>query len=675
MVLKLYGQHIIFPVLLLILVPLVALAQSNPPSSSTPLHDEMLLLQEVPSVYGASKYEQKVTAAPSSVTVISASEIKKLGYRTLADILQSVRSFFTTNDRNYSYVGVRGFARPGDYNTRVLLLIDGVRINDGTYNQAPIGTDFPLDVDLIDRVEIIRGPSSSIYGSNAFFAVINVITRRGRDLKGAEVSGEAAGFDTYKGRASYGEKFSSGLETIVSGTYFTSAGQDLYFKEFDKPETNRGIAQNCDSDQFHSFFSRTSYRDFTLEGAYVSREKGIPTGSYGTVFDDTRNKTLDERAFVDFKYEHGFESQLDVMAHSFYGHSDYDGTYIYDLNGGAALRNLLVEKDLARNDWAGGEVQVTKKLFEKHKVLVGTEFRDDFTNDQEAHGEYPSYVIFVKPSDSYNYAVYIQDEFQVFNNLILNAGVRYDCYQTIGGTTNPRLALIYHPFARTSLKALYGEAFRAPDAYELYYQDGGVSQKASNNLKPEGIRTYELVWEQYISDRLSLIASGYYYTIRDLISLDEDPADHLMVFKNVDHVEAKGFELELDGKWPHGIEYRLSYCLQEAIDTDTDQVLTNSPRHMAKLNFLFPFIEDRLFLGTELRYLSSRKSLAGNETGDSFITNVTIFSQRLLKGLELSASIYNLFDQKFGDPGSEEHPEDVINQDGITFRLKATYSF
>ena len=120
--------------------------------------------------------------APASVTIINKDEIKKYGYRNLADILRSVRGFFVTNDRNYQYLGVRGFNRPGDYNTRILLLVDGHRLNDGLYDQAPIGYDFPVDIDLIDRVEVIRGPSSSIYGTNAFFAVVNVITRNGREL-------------------------------------------------------------------------------------------------------------------------------------------------------------------------------------------------------------------------------------------------------------------------------------------------------------------------------------------------------------------------------------------------------------------------------------------------------------------------------------------------------------
>jgi len=154
-------------------------------------------------VYTASKHLQSGTDAPSSVTVITADEIQKHGYRSLADVLQTVRGFFITYDRNYSSVGVRGFARPGDFNTRVLLLVDGHRLNDNIYDEAMLGTEFPVDIDLISRIEVVRGPVSSLYGSNALFAVINIITKRGPDLRGLELSGEVASFNSYSSKLQF----------------------------------------------------------------------------------------------------------------------------------------------------------------------------------------------------------------------------------------------------------------------------------------------------------------------------------------------------------------------------------------------------------------------------------------------------------------------------------------
>ena len=120
-----------------------------------------LMLIEVNSVYGASGFKQKVSEAPASIIVITSDEIKAHGYRTLADILRNVRSCYVSYDRNYSYLGVRGYGPAGDYNSRFALSIDGHRLNDNIFDGSLIGTEFPIDVDLIQRVEVIRGPNSS----------------------------------------------------------------------------------------------------------------------------------------------------------------------------------------------------------------------------------------------------------------------------------------------------------------------------------------------------------------------------------------------------------------------------------------------------------------------------------------------------------------------------------
>src|SRR5262249_31775253 len=256
----------------------------TPPSAEKPIEApelslEQLMKLEVPIVEAASKYKQKITEAPSSVTVIHSEEGQRYGYRTLANVLDSVRGFYVSYDRTYSFLGVRGF-NPADYNSRVLLMIDGHRINNSLSDGASIGTEFLLDVDLIDRVEIIRGPGSSLYGNNAFLGVINVITRRGSAMNGVggELSGEIASFDTYKGRVTYGHKFKNDLEVLLSGSIYDSAGQkDLFYKEFNTPENNNGIAHKADDDAYKSFFGSIAYHDFTVEGGYISREKGNPT--------------------------------------------------------------------------------------------------------------------------------------------------------------------------------------------------------------------------------------------------------------------------------------------------------------------------------------------------------------------------------------------------------------
>ena len=257
-----------------------AMAQEDLPQDpvgidQTPSTETALFL-EIPSVYGAAKYDQKVNEAPAAVIIITAEQIRKYGYRTFAQILDSAPGLFTNNDRNYGYIGIRGFNRPGDYTSRVLLLIDNHRLNDAIYDQGGSGTEMPIDVDLIDRIEIIKGPGSSLYGTNAFFGVVNVITKRGRDIKGAEVSGEASSFNTYRSRLSYGNKFSNGVEMLVSGSFSDSEGhRELSYPAF--ASTNSGIAKDADRDNLYCYTGKLSYADFTLTGGHQWRKKNVPT--------------------------------------------------------------------------------------------------------------------------------------------------------------------------------------------------------------------------------------------------------------------------------------------------------------------------------------------------------------------------------------------------------------
>jgi len=237
------------------------------------------------------------------------------------------------------------------------------------------------------------------------------------------------------------------------------------------------------------------------------------------------------------------------------------------------------------------------------------------------------------------------------------------------------LALIYTPWAKTACKLLYGEAFRAPSAFENYYHDGLATQKPNQDLDPERIKTYELVWEQYLGEHLRGVATGYYYEIKDLINLNLDPADGLLFFDNLDEVKAQGLELELEGRLAAGWEGRLSYSNQRVQDQQTGDLLTNSPRHLAKLNLIAPLWRERLFLDVEEQYTSRRKTLSGASTGGFATTNLTLFGRQFLPGLEFSASIYNVFDKNYADPVSAAHLQTAIAQDGRTYRCKLSYSF
>ena len=632
---------------------------------------EELMDVSIDTVYGASKYAQKLSDAPASVTIITADEIRKHGYRTLAEILRSAAGFYVNYDRNYHYIGTRGFRRPGDYDTRILLLVDGHRINENVGDSPSFGTQFPVDVDLIERVEIIRGPGASLYISNAMLAVVNVITRQGTSIRGLELSGEVASFDTEKGRITYGDRLSEDLELLLSASRYESDGPELYFKEFDAPETNHGRVDN-DDDQFDNLVARASWGDLSLVLAHTAREKGLPTAPWDTVFGDSRTRTEDNTTLAGVTYRRTLSEDWTFNTRLAYGHYDYDGYWPSDFADEGEEPRIVVNRDQWRGRWWDAELQVVGRPVNRHTVLAGTEFRYNVREDQRGWDE----VVYLDESgSSKNWGVYVQDEFRPAQDLTIVVGVRHDQYDSFGGTTNPRLAVIYNVLEDTTLKFLHGHAFRAPNAYELYYHDGGFTQKPGLDLDPETIRTYEIVVEQQLGKRLSATASGFYYQMDDLISQTIDPADGLLVFRNVDEVQASGLELALRGRWENGITSRVSYSYVEAEAGTAGEDLVDSPRHLAKLNLIAPVVDKRLFAGLEVLYDAKVKTLGGDSTDDFTLTNLTLTYVSASKRLEISAGFYNLFDTSYAYPGFGEHVQDTIEQDGRTFRVKLTYRF
>jgi outer membrane receptor for ferrienterochelin and colicins len=656
-------------ILLLVIVVLspIPVQAKSLPGDLTELSLEDLMNVTVSTV---SKYAQSTFDAPSSVTIITADEIKKYGYRTLAEIFQSVGGFYTTYDRNYVYLGVRGFGRPGDINTRVLFLVDGHRLNENTDDYAGIGTDLIVDIDLIDRVEIAQGPSFSLYGNNAFFGTVNVITKTAKDFKDPEISGAAGTNSTFNKRFTYGKEFKNGLDLTLSASGYNSRGNPrLYYKEFDDPATNNGIAESIDGDSSYNFFVKSSYRDFSIEGAYISKEKIVPTAPWGTIFNDTRTRTKDERSYADLKYEHVFDNQVHATARLFYDNYYFQGNYIYD------YPPITLNRDTVHGEWTGMEVNLFKKFFDKHTIITGIEYTINTHEDQANYDVNPHFQYLNDKRDSAAWAVYAQDEFNILHNVILNFGVRYDHFSTFGHTANPRIALIYRPFDTTGLKFIYGSSFRAPNAYELHYDDGSMTMKSNPYLNSETIKDYEAILEQSIGDHFNATASGFYYKAGSLITQTIDPADGLQIFKNADEVEVKGAELEIEGRWQGGLKGRLSYTYSKAQDRKTSESLTNSPAHLAKFNLTIPMVKEKLFFSIEEQYTDKRETISDNAAGSYMITNTTLFSKDIFNGLELSGSVYNLFNKRYSDPGSAEQTPDTIEQDGRTFRLKVVYSF
>ncbi|WP_128914441.1 TonB-dependent receptor plug domain-containing protein [Granulicella sibirica] len=646
----------------------------EPASSQTatlPIDLEAMTLEQLTrvEVFTASRHLQAVQAAPASVTLVTAKEIREHGYRTLADVLQGVRGFFITNDRNYSSIGVRGFARPGDFNTRILLLVDGHRLNDNIYDEAMIGREFPIDVDLIDRIEIIRGPVSSLYGSNALFGVINIFTRRGRDVGGFELSSSIASLHSEQGRITYGRKFNK-AEVLISGSFYGSRGHNaLFYPEFDSPQTGDGVARHADDEQVGSALATVSFHDFTLRSVFGTREKGIPTGAYGTIFGNSGTRTTDSHGYVDLQYEHTVANSWIVMARGFYDRYGYHGTYIYPSQDDPA--QISPEADFGDGRWAGGEVQLTKTVLSRNRVVAGFEFRDNLRQNQQTYDLNPYTPDLDDRRTSFVAAPYLQDEVTLTKSLILNAGLRYDYYSSTRASVDPRVALIFRPYQGTAVKLMYGEAFRAPNNYEKYY---AVAPNVANpEIQPEKIRTTEGVWEQELPAHLSASVSVFYSRMDGLITQAVGTDSDSLIYQNLQQVNSVGAELEVRQEPVRGTQWVVSYSSQGTKDSDTGQFLSNSPRSLAKVSFTQKLPVANLKAGFDAQYRSRIITLSGSSISPYTLVNATLLGRSIGKHGELSLSAYNLLNKSYSDPASGANTQQAIPQDGRSLRVQITW--
>ncbi|WP_027800713.1 TonB-dependent receptor plug domain-containing protein [Paraburkholderia dilworthii] len=650
----------------------VAFADSEPRASDASASDTAELatmpleaLMQV-TVSTASRFDQSITDAPAAVVVLTAEDIREFGWRTLADALASLPGLYVTNDRSYEYLGARGFQRPGDYNSRFLLLIDGMRTNDGVFGQAPIGTDFPLDMDLVKRIEYVPGPGSSMYGANALFGVINVITKNGSDLAGAEAAVAAGSFGEKKGRASYGWHGAHGADILLSATSYARNGQDLYYPAFDTPDQNHGVANRLDYDRAQDFLAKAAYGDFRLSLIYGNRTKGIPDAPYGAVFNAPFSVT-DTHSYVNLTYQHALSEGVMLASQMYWGRYDYRMPSVYG-----------PEPDVANVDgshalWYGAEVHATISSIARHRIVIGTDFARDARLNQYNYNVDPYSQILDDHHSGNRAGVYIEDEITLPANFTLNAGLRYDEQTASGGTLSPRIGLVYKLTSRDTFKLLYGQAYRAPNAYEMYYAVSGADGQLKNpSLKAEHIATTELVYERAVATTGRATLSLFEYTARDLISATQDPSG-LYIFRNVSRATARGAELAYEQRLA-GARLRASYSYQIAHDSNTGAALQNSPRHLAKANVVVPFFADALMTGLEVQCTSARLAAVG-ETGGFCLANLTLSSRRLIRGADLSFSIYNLTDKRYADPVGPGFTQETVAQQSRTFLFKAVYGF
>ena len=614
--------------------------------------DDLLNLE----VTGASRTAQRRSAAAGAVTVISAAEIKALGHRTLADALRTVRGLNVVYDRTYSYLGVRGFFAPGDYNTRVLLLIDGNRVNDNLYDMAFVGSESPIDIDLVERIEFIPGQGSPVYGANAFFGVINVVTRRLPEQRSAL----AFGVERYggrEGRATLSKSTEGGAHWLLSASRRTYDGTDVALPERSGPQAPDGVARGVDYERRSSVYGAAEIGDLSLHALHSDRDKGIGAPP-SMLLGDPRNNYRDTLTLLDATWRHSLGQQGEWITRAFGGHYRFIGTYAYDY----PPITLNQDKDIGR--WWGLETRWLTRAWAGHTVQLGAELQRSPTmrfRNVDLDDAGTVYHDFNR-TDS-RYSLYGQDSIELGRSTTLDIGLRADHQKDQPSQTHPRIALIQQLGPEWVVKAIHGTAFRPPNAFERFYDvpvPGGYAVNPS--LRPERVRGEELVaeWTPRSDTRLSF--SAFETRAREMIVLDYDTARQVYVFRNAGELHMRGLEFELERHWRDGTLLRANLTRQRADGSAGDSFAELSPRTMGKVVLVLP-LHERWTLGLDAQAYSRRGPAAGFG-----IVNGTLSTRLPLQGASLSLSVLNLFDRAYDDPGSLPDVLPVLRQDGRTWR-------
>jgi outer membrane receptor for ferrienterochelin and colicin len=631
-------------------------------AAGEPLEDlESLLAQPV---YAASKFAQDAADAPAAVTVLTAGDIRAFGWRTLAEVLNAVRGFSIREDRLYSYVGVRGFGPPGDYSSRVLVMVDGMRINDNIYDQAVAGREFPLAVELIERVEVIAGPGSALYGSNAVLAVINVVTQTSAQLGGGSATVGVGAQGARSVSVRQGLRVGAG-SLLIAARAERRPGGDHYYAEFDAPPRSDGVARGQDGERDSKLYMKWTQGEWTAALLASRREKTVPTGTYGVDFDKPATNT-DTYAMADLQWQHALAPGQQLFAHGTLARYDFKSTSSYAGNG---FVNLVDGR------WAAGEVRWLNQALPGHQLVLGLEAQknlrqDLLTQSFDASGPAPTLV----RGNGQRWAVFANDDWALHPQWRLALGLRAD--HLLDGQTQitPRAGVVWTPTPGMNWKLLRGRAFREPNAYESQYTDN-VGSLANPALGIERLNATELAMDWRVLPNLRAAASTFRYNVRGLITQQVLAGSGALQFQNLGSAQAHGSELEVDHVSEAGWRTRASWSAQTTSDAATSMALINTPRSLLKLHLTGPLPLPGWRLGAEAQRTGQRVSASGDVLPAQTLTHLSLQWRPAAAKWSLSGVLYNAFNQRFDDASGPEHVQRSLVRDGRRWALQGTVGF
>lgn len=644
---------------------LITPAAGRAPEAPSNTGGESAILEDLPMVEAATLHSQTLQEAPAAVTVITASEIRRYGYRTLADVLGAVRGFYITSDRSYQYAGIRGLAIPGDWNSRFLIMINGHPLTENIYNSTNFfGQDFGLDMDLVNRIEIIRGPVSALYGSNGILANINIVTHSPVDAAQFRSTLETGSFGEKKATMSSSLDLGRGANLLLSASVFHNAGRRLYFEDYDSPETNHGIANRVDAERGYHTFANFVWGRWNVLGYFNSRQAQVPVAGIGIIFNDPANYALDSRNFLGVIYNREAGATGKLRWQLYYDRYRYLDRWDYESEeAGGVLDN----RTGAWGDWLNSQLIYSRPLGRLGTLTAGTEGSVELRNlqiNEDVSPNYFQHLSISRPDRAV--AVFGQQEVPLGRRWTAYLGVRMDQSMNFGSFASPRLALVFQPSSHTAYKLVYGRPFRNPSVFERYYQDN-LAYLDNPNLFQERAHALEVSAERRLKPNFSVILNAFHYRFSDIIQA-RWITDTLQQYQNAGGRRSTGLEMELRAAPLRWLETDASLVVQKAAEAGSGARLPNSPARIHKGRFSIPFAGRRVFASGAFQYISPRVTGLGIPLRRVFLADTTLSTVRLSASYDLVGGVRNLLNWQYHHP--VDYSMDRILANGRTFFVK-----
>lgn len=640
------------------------------------LRDVVLSLSR--EVTSASRLPEPIEDAPTSISVITAQEIEAFGYPTLYEALRGQRGVALTYDGAYSSVAVRGLGQPNDYGNRLLILQNGTVLNDNVLYQSYTGFDGRADLGRIDRIELVRGAGSVLYGTGAVSGVVSIVPRENVDRTNGWVGGGVVYGDVARARGGFGLRVGD-LELELEASAARGAGHRQRF-------TVDGDAVEIDGVDHFTAGTTTGqlhYRFLRAQWLYTIRDQRIPNGAYGTIFSDPRTRWVDQRAMGEVRAESRAGGRFQVMGRVYANFYSFDADYAYagEMPG---EDSLLTEQ--YRGVWIGAETRVVLRPVDTLRITVGADatlhpvvtIEGEETDASGAPVDEP-YVDVSRPYQVV--AGYALAEWVPTPLLRITAGARVDYWSTFGVAVNPRLALILKPTDDDVLKLFGGRAFRAHTAYEELYEDGGVTQLPSTvggyELAPESVWSVELEYSRSFGEDVTALVSGHMQRAGNLVvtqPVDASVPDVIAYRNSNDPLFIYGADIEvrreLRGGYMLAAQYGYLYTrFKELPEGGVSRRAPFVPQHFASMRAIVPFDS----LGARLALRVSVEGPRRVDTTSMTVSKTAVVADLVFSGrirdrhLRYAIGAYNVLGYRYALPVGDTFATPVLPQLGRTF--------